>query len=801
MRSFRLVLYTVLCVLVLPLLSLAQVGGATLTVLNSETKSPIADCRVIITNINGQITTLYTSKAGEVHINNTDVERISFVHINYNTYQTTQTTDIFTSQGNHFIYLIPKENILDEVIVNSAYIPSNQGNTYRYNPIQASSSISVIGEPDVLRHISSLPGVSQGIESTLGLFVRGGNSGSNGLYFNDVPLYISSHLMGMVSVYPPDFVDKTTFQMGGITALKGNLSSSLLDVDIKRDYGAPFSGKASLSPYLSGVYTSIPLVKDRMSLQISARTSFAPLIYNVFAKKNDRVKVNIYDITSSINYKITNNHLLELFLFTTNDYFKVRLEQSALAQNWRATIGKLGWKAIFNEKLMLHTWAYYNTSYSAQISSGYKSGNTLDNTSGNTSDSTSPQNELGISSGLREISINTNARYAISSHLSVNFGASWQSQLFTPANKKYVSEEVDSSVEKRLTNTLYSIFAEASYTPTEKLDLCVGYRHVFQSNNGVYHNNFDLHALSHYYIGKHLGLEVTFDRMTQYYHTLEGLPTGWSLNILIPSDSRRPEEITHQYYAGLFIRKRRNNHLLNVSLGGYYRTIKHLITYTREVNAFGLNSDSWEDETAIGNGHSYGLELSASLHTKRISTTLAYTLSKTDRVFPKVNNGEPFPFKFDRRHILNLQTTFTAYTHQTKKGAEIEHKFNSVIAYSSGNRATLPTGYYEGIMPPYWSQIEDGMVYPPPFYHQIFDRQLLTAKNAFVMKDYFRIDLGYTLKVASSLKGHRVTNELSLTVFNVLNRHNPYTYFRENGAWKQLSIVPIMPSLRWSISW
>ncbi len=73
----------------------------------------------------------------------------------------------------------------------------------------------------------------------------------------------------------------------------------------------------------------------------------------------------------------------------------------------------------------------------------------------------------------------------------------------------------------------------------------------------------------------------------------------------------------------------------------------------------------------------------------------------------------------------------------------------------------------------------------------------MSDKNGYIMKDYFRIDLAYTLKVT----GQKTNNEFSISIFNVLNRHNPYTYFIENNNWKQLSIMPIMPSIRWTISW
>ena len=45
-------------------------------------------------------------------------------------------------------------------------------NRYLYTPERAAAIVSVIGEPDVLRQITTLPGVSSGVEGSLGLFVR-----------------------------------------------------------------------------------------------------------------------------------------------------------------------------------------------------------------------------------------------------------------------------------------------------------------------------------------------------------------------------------------------------------------------------------------------------------------------------------------------------------------------------------------------------------------------------------------------------------------------------------------------------
>lgn len=758
---------------------LAQTGQTMYTVRDAATAEPIADCAISYSNKHGNHH-LATSSNGIFYMDETENVRLSLSHIGYEP----KTVSLANVQ-NHTIYLTAKQIQLDSLTVYSAYSSTNRSGSYRYTPLQAESSISVIGEPDVLRHISSLPGVSQGIESSLGLFVRGGNNGSNGLYFNDVPMYVSSHLVGMVSVFPADIVREAAFYMGGLPSAKGNQSSSMLDVSVKRQYGTKFNGKFSLSPYLSGIYASVPFIKNKLSLQVAARTSFAPYIVKLFNQSDDDVKIDVFDITATMDYRISVNHYLDAMFFTTNDYFGYKADNTMHAQNWRSSVGKLGWRSAWGEKINLYAWTYYTTAYSAQTDIKYNEGGTSRNS------------QLGVYSSLDEWSLNAKMNYQLNSKMQMNAGLTYQNQVFKPGNEKFVVGSSDISSVEQQPNGLLSLFGEAAYNATQFIDMRLGYRHTFQKTNNDTRSNFDVHFLSHLLLTDSWGVELTFDRQNQYYHILEGLPTGWSLNIMTPSSDKFPAELTHQYYSGLFWKKRMGNALLNLSAGGYYREMDDIVTYINAINAFGFNSKSWEEEIDTGSGKSYGFELSASLQGERFGSTLAYTLSKTDREFPLINNGNAFLFKFDRRHILNVQTKATLSKHFTRKGREIEHLINSVVAYSSGNRATLPVGNYRGEAPPYWEQLMQGQIFPADFYSHIYDRQLMSAKNDFKMKDYFRVDLAYTLRRTSE----KTTSEFSLSVFNVLNRHNPYTYFREKGEWKQLSIVPIMPSVRWTVRW
>lgn len=769
-----------LLTLCLALQARAQVGKRIHHVKDSTTQSPIPDCFIHYTDKNSKRQVTSTSGDGSFYIA-TNISKVTVTHIGYEP----AIVNRHQLAANQTIYLKAKSAQLDSVTVYSAFSQTNKGNAYRYTPIQAASSISIIGEPDVLRHISSLPSVSQGIEGTLGLFVRGGNNGSNGIYFNDVPMYVLSHLMGLFSVFPGDMVKETTFYTGGLPSVKGNLSSSLLDISLKQQYGAKFNGKFTLSPYMSGIYSSIPLAKNKASLQVSGRTAFLPYLLNLFTSEEDKMDIQIHDITAALDYRISDKHFLDAMFYTTNDYFDYQHDNSLSAQNWRSSIGKLGWKALASEKLTFYLWSYYNTTYSAQKDIKY-----ADN-------SDKRKSQLGVSSGLDEFAVNSKFSYFMGDQIYLNAGVTYQHQTFRPANQKFVVSSTDLNNKEIKRSNLLSAYAEVNYQLYDLATFKLGYRHTLQKGDSSSNANFDVHFLSHLYLNDNFGVEVTFDRLNQYYHILEGLPTGWSMNIMVPSSAKHPSEQTHQFYSGVFWKKNTKNMALNVSLGGYYRKMKNLVTYISSTNAFGLNNNSWEEDIDLGKGKSYGLELSSSVQASNFGATLAYTLSKSDRTFEKVNNGKTFPFKFDRRHIVNLQSKFTLSKHTTSKGISAEHILNTVFSYSTGNRTTLPIASYQGEAPPYWDQRYVGQQFPNEFYDNIYDRQLMSAKNGIKMKDYLRIDAAYTYK----RKGKKRTNEFSFSIFNILNRRNAYTYFYENNEWNQLSIMPIMPTIRWTYSW
>ncbi|PIQ07827.1 MAG: hypothetical protein COW71_15060, partial [Ignavibacteriales bacterium CG18_big_fil_WC_8_21_14_2_50_31_20] len=153
---------------------------------------------------------------------------------------------------------------------------------------------------------------------------------------------------------------------------------------------------------------------------------------------------------------------------------------------------------------------------------------------------------------------------------------------------------------------------------------------------------------------------------------------------------------------------------------------------------------------------------------------ISYTLSKTDREFPNINNGKSFSARQDRTHDFSLTAIYKLSKTWT---------LSANWMYYTGDAVTFPSGKY----------IVDGNVL-----------NLYTERNGYRMPDYHRLDVGATWILSKSN-----TSEKSLTfsLFNAYNRKNAYTItFQEsesnplNTEAVRLALFGIVPSVTFNFS-
>lgn len=650
---------------------------------------------------------------------------------------------------------------IDSSVVSDRLPIFRKPNRYLYTPERAAAIVSVIGEPDVLRQITTLPGVSSGVEGSLGLFVRGGNAGNSRVEYDGVPVYGTSHLLGLFSSFSPYMISITDFRTGGIEASSGDITSSLMRIKPKSGKLMFSSWNFSLSPYMTSLYLETPGKNGKTDYRVAGRFSPLPVLAGMLTGSDeDYAKINglMHDWAATAERRINDKSVIKLTGLFSQDRLSVKYDNSgALMQNISG-MAKLDFRSSLSSRTEFEVFGYCTFSNVFQNQDYYRN------------DTTSSSYSMScnwIETGMKSL-----VNHKVSCHLDVEGGM-----------------EVKTFM-KALSG---AVFADINFR-NSKCDVMAGYRQILYHYEGWTTTGFDAHLRVDRTLTKNLGIEVAADRMSQYMHVLEGLPTGWAMNIMSPAGKDFKPEISGQIYAGLFWHKDARLKLLgetafHLNAGGYAREMNGMISYKSSINMFRITEDTWEDEIESGSGRSIGLEVSGSMSSERLSMNIAYTLSRTDREYPSINEGERFPFKFDRPHILNLQSDLT-----TRKRARGEQHLGIVLSCYSGNLMTVQKSQYLGVKPPYWDTGLSGM-YTDKFQDNIYYRMEMSAVNGHRMKAYFRLDVAYTFKFLLE----RSTHDLTVSVFNVTNRHNPYLIYNDYGTWKQVSIMPVMPSVRWSV--
>jgi hypothetical protein len=161
-----------------------------------------------------------------------------------------------------------------------------------------------MGEPDVVKALLTLPGVTTVGEGSSGFNVRGGNVDENLIIMDEAPVFNSSHLLGFFSVFNPDAVKNVTMYKSAFPAEYGGRTSSVLDIRMKEGNNQKYHVNGGIGNVFSRVAVEGPLQKDKSSFVVAARRSYIDVLAKPFLKESDRNStMYFYDITAKLNYE------------------------------------------------------------------------------------------------------------------------------------------------------------------------------------------------------------------------------------------------------------------------------------------------------------------------------------------------------------------------------------------------------------------------------------------------------------------------------------------------------------------
>lgn len=127
---------------------------------------------------------------------------------------------------------------------------------------------------DLASYLQTVPGVVVQGDRGGQFFVRGGALDQNLALIDGLPVYMPFHILSFYSAFPQEIIDIADLYTGGFGARYGTRISSVVDVRARKGNKQNLAGEISLAPFLSTARLEGPLIKNKVSMIVSARESF-----------------------------------------------------------------------------------------------------------------------------------------------------------------------------------------------------------------------------------------------------------------------------------------------------------------------------------------------------------------------------------------------------------------------------------------------------------------------------------------------------------------------------------------------
>lgn len=708
-----------------------------------------------------------------------------------------------------------KINQLPEFVVTESAAEKNVNSTqmgsYTISDKQILSMPVMFGEPDIVKTLQALPGVSQGVEGFTGMYVRGGDNDQNLFLFQGLPLYHVSHLGGIFSSFNVATIDKIDFFKAAFPAQYGGRISSITDITMKQPNFEKFTGRFSLGLLSGNAHISGPIWKYKTAFSASLRRSWIDIfsipalaVFNATQKKKGKKTIFHYaftDFNARIDHKFNDRASAYILGYYGHDNLKMGerrflpKKQSYKKEDdyFNEDSNKLSWGnwgilGDFNycfDNAILSASLYY-TDYSSHYEQEYEYQRNMQEPESYGYNRTTTKNSIG------DLGLTTDYSGKFGSIYSLDAGIGFIHHNYLPEGIEHTSlEDAEESYQYNGSphisgNELFA-YVNNSFNFADWIAINAGLRAVTYRIQSHSHNSLEPRAAVRFKFLTNFSFKAAYSRMSQFAQQVSRNYINLPTDLWQPISAQFKPLISDQYSIGFY-----GNLPCNIyfSIEGWYKDMKNVLEYKEGISTIDP-STSWEDKLTSGKGWSYGLDFNISRSEGKLTGSIGYGLMWNWRKFEQLNKGEKFPAKFDNRHKFNINLNY-------KLNDKIE--FNAGWTYMTGNRMTLSLYEY------------DGLNSYPDAPNSSFDnyKQYFSNRNNIRMPAYHRLDL--SVNIYNRMNNGRM-GIWSFGLYNAYCNMNAMTIVKNNEViwddngnnmienykcFKTFKMIPIVPSVSYT---
>ena len=645
------------------------------------------------------------------------------------------------------VELATTEEVLEALEISADRITEGEQRSIGVSQIGVATiqQLPQVFEPDVFRSLQLLPGVAQSSDYSSGLYIRGGDPAQTLILLDRTKIYNPSHVFGFFSTFNTDAIKDVRLYKGGFPANYGGVLGSVLDIQNKDGNRRETHGKLSVGLLASRAFAEGPYSRGSWMVAVR-RSTLEPILAALQSIDAVPRAFYFYDFNGKINLDASQNDKLSLSFYTGSDYLrsaftegieiKLRYGNRTVAGSWVHL-----WSNQFFSNVTLTTSWYESMPRATFSGTNFKQVNRVIETSIRADFEYYPGPKHDLSGGI------------------------WTGIFNAPLTNFFDDREVFHT-RNRVEHA--SFYLQDTYHPTESWSISAGLRGTYYG----YGSHFTL--APRFSLERQLGSDIRLQASAGRYYQFLTLITNEvfsGFDFWLTSGEGVKPAYGDQFILGL---KTNLSSGITLDTEAYYRTMRQL--FVLDPFSTGLAGLEYSELFAFGEGMARGAEIQLSRQEGRINGFIAYTLSHTNRAYPRLNQdvfGESRVFvpRNDRLHDLNVVGQWRI-SRRWELGA--------VFTYATGQAYTRPEASYT--------------IHDLDFVNGLNQTDLLVSPglNQSRLPAYHRLDLGVTW--TGSLKRF-ADYTLQIQAINVYARSNTWFIFNEieDDGTLSRSTIPQIP--------
>lgn len=706
------------------------------------------------------------------------------VQIRYLGFETLTRELSLNEDVNENFELTPQAEVLDEVIVEeniellNVRNPQMSVNKLAINTIKKIPA--VLGEVDVIKSITLLPGVTNAGEGASGFNVRGGAADQNLILLDEAILFNSSHLFGFFSVFNPDAIKDIQLYKGGIPASYGGRASSVLNIYQKEGNRKKFESQGGIGLISSRLLLEGPLKKEKSSFLIGGRSSYAhlflPLIESV-----DNNKAYFYDLNTKLSYTLNDSNTIYLSGYFGRDVFDI---DNLFDLAYGNSVANFRWNHLFSNKLFSNLSLIYSD-YDYTLDFGLA--------------------QFDWNLGITNFNFKYDFKHYLNDKIKLEYGLNGIYYKFDPG---FIQPTAESSpVQARKLENKFAfenaVYAGVSYQLSSKINLQAGLRLsnflrlgqkmntyvndnplLYIENSQIYEEAQPTGSVTYskgeviksftypeprfsmaYQLDSDQSFKLSYNRMAQYLHLISNTNSPTPIDVWAPSGKYIDPQLLDQVAVGYF--KIFDNNRYNLEVEAFYKTIQNRLDYIDGAEL--IANDAIEQILLTGQARAGGLEVLFRKNEGKLTGWIAYTLSRSEQQTPGrtssesgINYGNWYATPFDKTHDISITTNYDLNK---------RWNLNANFIYQTGQPITYPNAQYQfsGFSIPNFESRNSSRL---PAYHRLDVSAVYSPKKrsgewVFGIYNFYNRKNAASIRFQENLETGR-NEALRLTIFGII---------------------------------